>query len=50
MRREGRELLLEVLLAAGWAVHAVTAVAHELLELVTTVFAQIFKDRHKLFH
>jgi len=46
---ESRELLLQMLLAAGWAMYAICAITYELLELVTAVFTQVFKDRHKSF-
>ena len=50
VRREGRELLLEVPLATGRAVQAIRAIPYELLELITAVFTQVFKDRHKSLH
>jgi hypothetical protein len=51
MRCEGRELLLQVLLAAGGALYTLgTALRfgapNELLELASAVFAQVFKNRH----
>jgi len=47
--REGRELLLQMLLAAGGAFYALRA-THQFLELVSAVFAKVFKDRHNLLH
>src|SRR5205814_7803214 len=50
MRSEGGELLFEVLLTAGGAVNASGSIADKLLEFVTAVFTQVFKDRHESLH
>jgi hypothetical protein len=39
-----------MLLAAGWTMHAVSAIPYKLLELVTAVFTKVFKDGHNPLH
>ena len=48
VRREGRMLLLQVPLTAGWTLHLrnVRRPAHQLLKLGTAILAKIFVNRH----